>query len=91
MQVLLQNPAEPAFADWTEIEANTVGCSGSVLVFSQTTQRQQTMQGPAGLLVQGMAQETRIVLVAQAIDGVLVPLARPVPVEDGVLELEGRR
>ena len=86
----LQDPDEPAFAHWTEIEANTVGASGNVLIFSQVTNRQQTMPGPAGLLVQGIAQEQRIVLVAQALDGVLVALVRPVPAEDGVLELERR-
>lgn len=90
LRVRMQDPHEPAFAQWEEIEANTVGCSGTVLIFSQVTQRQQTVPGPAGLLVQGVAQETRIVLVAQAIDGVLVELARPV-VEDGdVLPMGGR-
>ena len=90
LKIRIRDPFGTAPYEWREIEANSVGCSGSVLIFSQVTRRAQTMQGPAGLLVQGEAQETRIVLVAQAIEGALEVLVEPVLDEGDVLSLEGR-
>ena len=73
--------------EWQEIEANHVQATDTVLVFSlQTKTEGQPQMTPQGIM-RPLVIESKLTLVAQAINGVLHPLVWPVPEEEGVLAL----
>lgn len=69
------------------VDANRVHASGDILIFSKDELRQGGMQpGPLGQLVTPMTIESRLVLIVQAKDGVLLPLARALEDSEDVIE-----
>lgn len=76
---------------WQEIEANhvNVGANG-VIIFTWRATSNGMIQGPGGVAMPGMVVEERIVLIAQAEGGVLIPMALPATEDADVVQLAPR-